>query len=126
MGTPAVIEATAEQGLKKIAVLGCFTFSKARSGGLETRVPVRRRAKFLSALPVGAKLIVGGALLGVLEHFIGFADLLETGLGIGHLAHVGMKLARQLPVRALDLIGGGATLKAHDFVIVFECPLIPQ
>src|SRR5674476_1482010 len=100
MGTPAVIEATPEQGFKKIAVLGCFTFGKSGSGGLETRVPVWRRAKFLSALPVGAKLIVGGALLGILEHFIGFADLFETGLGIGHLAHIGMKPVSYTHLRA--------------------------
>src|ERR1035437_1957867 len=126
MGAPAVIKATPEQGFKKIAVLSCFTFGKAGPGGLETRVPVWRRAKFLPTLPVGAELIVSGALLGILEHFIGFADLFETGLGIGHLAHVGMKLARQLPVRALDLVLRGAALEAHDFVIVFEFHLIPQ
>ena len=75
---------TAEQFLEEGAVVrrARVGIRIAAAAELEAGVPVRRRAKVLPGLPVWAELIVGGALLRVLEHLVGLADLLEPILGI--------------------------------------------
>ncbi len=63
--------------------------------------------------------IVAGALLGVGEHGIGFAALLELlfGLGIVGIA-VGMVLQRELAISALDLLVVRRARDAQDLVVV--------
>ena len=87
---------------------------------LEALIPARRRPKILSRLPVGAELIIGGALFRILEHFIGLAHFLEARFGIGFLAHIRMIFAREFAVGPLDLVLGRIPRNAHDLVIVFE------
>src|SRR4051794_23650852 len=47
-----------------------------RAAKLEAPAEIRRRTKLLPGLPVAPELIVCRALLGVLEHFIGFLHVL--------------------------------------------------
>jgi hypothetical protein len=63
-------------------------------------------------------MIVGGALVGVAQHFIGFLHLFELVLGILFLAHVRMVFARQLSIGALDLIRVGAAGHTENLVII--------
>ena len=90
----------------------------------EPLVPVRRRPEVLARLPVGAQLVIGGALLRILEHLVGLADLLETRLGVRLLADVGMVFPRQLAVGPLYLVLGGVAAHPHDFVVIFEFHVI--
>src|SRR5690606_37904740 len=82
--------------------------------------PVRWRPEVLPRLPIGAKTVVCPTFLRVLEHLIGFADLLKAGFGIGLFADVRVILACKAPICALDLIlrcGAGNT---EDLIIVLE------
>src|SRR5258706_9298173 len=74
-----------EQCLEEVAVV---RIAGARTAELKTGVPIRRRAKLFARTRPLAQLIVGGALLGTLEYFVGLADLLEAGFGVLFLAHV--------------------------------------
>src|SRR4029077_13625056 len=91
-----------------------------RAGELEAAAPVRGRPELLAGFPVGAELVVGGALLGVLQHLVGLLHLLEARLRVRLLAHIGVVLARQPPVGGLDLIRAGGSLHAQDLVVVTE------
>src|ERR1700730_3648762 len=91
-----------------------------RAGELEAAAPVRRRPELLAGFPVGAELVVRRALLGVLQHLVGLLHLLEARLRVGLLAHVGVVLAREAPVSALDLIRACGSLHAQDLVVVTE------
>ena len=86
----------------------------------ETLAPVGRRAEFLTLPPVGPELVVGRALFRVLEDFVRLLQLLEPLLGVLLLADVGMELARELAVGALDLILGRAPRHTHDCVVILE------
>ena len=58
---------------------------------------------------LGPERVVAAPLLGVGQHLVGVGDLLEPGLGLGVAgAGVGVELAGQAPVGALDLLGRGA------------------
>src|SRR5579862_3626307 len=92
----------------------------AGAGELEAAAEVRRRPELLSRLPVGAELVVRGALLGVLQHLVRLLHFLEARLGVWLLAYIGVVLAGQPPVGALDLIRGGGALDAQDLVVVTE------
>src|SRR5690606_35740914 len=77
-----------------------------------------RRPEFLAGLALSER-VVGSTLLGIAQHLVGLADLLEARLGVGLLADVGMVLARETPVGALDLVGRRIAAYAHDRVVVF-------
>jgi hypothetical protein len=49
-----------------------------------------------------------------------------VGFGIAVLAHVRMKLARELSVRAFDLVLCGIAFDAHDFIVVLEIHTLLQ
>ena len=66
------------------------------------------------------ELIVGGALFGTLEYFVGFADFLEAGFGVLFLADVRMIFASELAVGLLDLRLRGIARHTHDLVVVLE------
>ena len=85
-------------------VAGVETAAIAGAAELGAGVPVRRRLG-AALLPSPADFVVGGALLGILQHFPGLGDVLEARLGVGLLRDVGVVLARQLAVGALDLVG---------------------
>jgi hypothetical protein len=67
-----------------------------------------------------APAVVELALLGVGQHFIGGADLLEAffGLAIARIA-VRMILHRQLAIGSFDLFGRGVSLHPENLVVVF-------
>ena len=111
-------KAAPEQGLEEIAVLGRFLFAEAAAGAFRAGVPVRWRTEILPGLPVGAQSVISAALLRILEHFIGFADVLEARFGARLLAQVRMVFAGQPPVRLLDVIGAGIPCQAHHLVVV--------
>src|SRR5262245_27208414 len=62
--------------------------------------------------------VIGRALVGVLEHFIGFVDFLEAGLGalVAGVA-VGMPFHRQLAERGFQLAIGRRAFDLEDFVV---------
>jgi len=68
----------------------------------------------------GAELVVGRALLRVLQHLVRLADLLELGLGVRLLADVRVVLARELAVRLLDLVGARVASNPEHPVVVLE------
>src|SRR6266446_3031907 len=96
------------------------------AGELEAAAPVRGRPELLAGFPVGAELVVRGALLGVLQHLVCLLHLLEARLRVRLLAHIGVVLARQPPVGGLDLIRGGGSLHAQDLVVVTEFHVRPE
>src|ERR1700722_7817988 len=104
----------AEQRLEEVAVGGV---ARARAGKLKPRAPIRRWPEILTRMPL-AELIVGGALVGTLEHFVRFADLLEARFGVLFLADVRMIFASELAVGLLDLRLRGIARHAHDLVVV--------
>src|SRR5882672_4682238 len=85
----------------------------------ELLFPVRRRAEVLPGPITAAQTIVGGALLRILERFVGFAYFLEFFLGAGLLGNVRMVFSRELAVRLLDVLGARLTVDAHHRVVVF-------
>jgi hypothetical protein len=69
--------AAAEQLLEEIAMNISVARRVAASAKLKIRIPVRPRAKLLSSLPLRTELIVGCALLGVFDDFVGFPTSLN-------------------------------------------------
>lgn len=66
-----------------------------------------------------AVLIVGGALLGIAEDFVGFADFLEFFLG-GFVAgiFIGMVFNGEFAVRLFDVVDAGAAFDTEHFVVI--------
>src|SRR5262249_3597825 len=126
----------AEQRLEEVAeVFRVAAAVGAGAGKLEPLVPTRRRLEFLTRAAAGAQLVVGGALLGVAEHFVGLVDLFHPLGGVGLLAEVGVELPRQLAARALDVLGRGigchtergvVILELHDRLLAAEAPACPM
>src|SRR6202023_1567273 len=93
------------------------TLSRAASE-LKATAPVWRRPELLSGFPFAAELVVGGALLGILQDFVGLLDFLEFRLRVLLFADVGVKFASQAPVRFLDFVRGCGAGHAENFVVV--------
>ena len=90
--------AAPEQACEEVAeLLGTGRLATVK---LETLIPVRWRPEILAGLPVGAQLVVGGALFRIFEHLIGFSHLLESFFGIRLLADVRVVLSGQFAVGA--------------------------
>ena len=113
----AVPAFTSESGFMR-SISGAPSLGGMAPRELETLAPVGRRAEVLPRPPVRPELVVGRALLRVLEHFVGFLQLLEARLGVLLLADVRVVLAGQLAVGALDLVLRGGARHAHDLVVV--------
>ena len=63
--------------------------------------------------------IVLRALVRIREHFVRFVDLFEAVLGLGLVVrNVGMVLARERAVSALDILAGGAASDAEHLVVI--------
>jgi hypothetical protein len=72
-------------------------------------------------LPVLAKLVVAPPLVWIGEHLVGFVDFLEALLGCFVAGvHVGVILASQLAIGALDFLGRGISADAQDLVVILE------
>src|SRR6185369_4946019 len=112
-GPAAQSAETAEQLVEEIAVLARAILA------LELEVPVRRRPELLAGR-TAPELVVRRALLGIAEHFVGFADFFEPRLGVLFLADVGVELPREASIRALDLVGRRISRDTHDLVVVFK------
>ena len=121
-GAPALAAASAphlaEQALEERAVVSGRFLIGSGAGIFEAGIPVGWRTEVLAGLPVRAELIVGGALVGLAQDLVGLADFLELAFGAGILVHVGMEFARQLAVRALDLVLGRGPLDPEYLVVV--------
>src|SRR4029077_18887998 len=65
-------------------------------------VPARGRPKLLSGLPVAPELIVGSALLRILQHLVGLLPFFEARVVVAYLAHIREVLTRHPPLGALD------------------------
>src|SRR5690606_19718453 len=90
-----------------------------RRAAMAVAVAAGRRLHLVAgAGAAGAQLVVGRALLWVAQRLVGFVDGLELLLGTGFLADIRMVLARQPPVRRLDLGVARAGLDAKDVVVV--------
>ena len=117
-GEAAARRGAPEQAVEEIAELLRRATREAAAVELESLVPVRGRTKVLARLPFRAEAVVSGALLRVLQDLVGLAELLEARLRVRLLAHVRMKLARELAVGPLDLVLGGVPVDAHHRVVV--------
>src|SRR6185295_2532475 len=78
----------------------------------------RRRARLARTLPGGPELVILLPFVGVLQDLVRFTDLLELDLGSGVLVDVRVVLARQLPIRLLDVLLAGVLLDPQRRVIV--------
>jgi len=109
------LHATAEQALEEVAELRAV---RAAEPG-EVRA-ARAAVRAGRDLPGVAVRVVHLALLGVGQHGVGLADLLEPlgGLVVTGVL-VGVVLLGELAVRALDVAFGGAPRYAQRVVIVF-------
>ena len=126
-GPVAGSRALAKQLLKKVAVRPAIGAVETAAAEFESVAPVRGRLEVLPRLPVGAKLVVGGALFRVLQYRIGLSQFLETKFRIGCLADIWMIFARQLAVGAFDFILAGASLDASSvplriFLVIASIP----
>src|SRR5690606_1952537 len=110
---PAAPTTAPEQAAEDVAdVADVFEAEPARAAGTAAGEAGRGG-------PEAAHLVVLLAPLGVADHVVGGGDLLEPLLGGGVAGvGVGVVLAGQLPVRALDLLGGGRLRHAEDPVVV--------
>ena len=72
------------------------------------------------AVTTRAQLVVRRALLRIAQRFVGLVDGLELLLGARFLADIGVVLAREATVRALDFSFAGAGLQAQRFVVILE------
>ena len=79
-----------------------------------------RSAGLLALLPIGAELVVFGPLVGVFEYLIGLGNLFEAGFRALLFAHVGMVLARQLPIGLLDLLRRSVARHTQNLVVILE------
>jgi hypothetical protein len=112
-----------EERLEEIAVI---RIAAARAAEFEAGAPIGRRAKFLAGSMLLAQLIVGGALLRTLEHFVGLSDLLEARFGVLFLADVRVVFTSELAVSLLDLRLGGIARHPHDLVVILELHPTPD
>ena len=121
---PGAGKALAEQRFKEVTEISAIARAKAllktASGVFSASVPPGWRTEILAGFPVGAELVIGGALFGVFQNLVGFAKLLEACFGIFFLADVGVVFARQLAVRALDVVRRRVARQPHDLVVVLE------
>jgi hypothetical protein len=113
--------AASEDGLEEVAETSRIGFGEATAAEVSPGMPAGRRPELLArAGAEPAELIVLGTLVGVAQHLVGLAELLEPVFGVRRAADVGMVLSRQTPVGTLDLIRGGVFRHPHDVVVVDE------
>jgi hypothetical protein len=66
-----------------------------------------------------AEAVIVRTAVRVAERFVRRGDLFEPGLSLGVVGiTVGVKLARQLAIRAFDLVWGGGAINTEEFVQV--------
>src|SRR5690606_14574158 len=112
---PTAAEQTAEEIAEILDPEAC---------GARTGAGATRPAEHAAGGPEPANLVVLLALLGVADHVVGGGHLLEALLG-GPVARVVVRVvaARQLAIRALDVLLGGGLAHPEDPVVVLLEPL---
>lgn len=115
---PGLPAHASEQFLEKRTVIALVHGRAAAE--LEPLVPPRWRCEALARLPALADSIVGGALLHIGEHRMGFVDFAHALDGIRRLADVRMVFARQLALGLLDVNGSRIAGHAQHLVVVLE------
>src|SRR5690606_37033451 len=115
---PPPAEEVAEEVAEVAGVEGGAEATRPRAGA--ARAPAEAAGRGAEA----ADLVVLLALGLVAQDVVGRGDLLEALLGPGIAGvGVGVVLARQLPVRLGDVLGGGRARHAQDGVVVLLEPL---
>src|SRR5574337_637747 len=122
------LEADLQVVAKVHAALGAPTVPTCASGekALENVVEDATESRLEAPEPLEATAgpgrtepVVGLPLVGVAQHFVGFADLLEALLG-GWISRilVGVVLVGQLAVGLLNLLGPGVAVDPQNLVVV--------
>src|SRR5262245_18129660 len=108
--------------LRHRAIAGLAAASEVRVPRARlTRIESLARAGLFVGTPVGAELVVLLALGGIAEHLVRLGQILEARLrSLVARIDVGVVLARQLPVRLLDLLLGRGFGDAERRVVVLE------
>src|SRR5579875_728183 len=120
--------AAAEQRFEEIAETAALVVEIAE---LETArrllPPARRRPEVVArTIAARAQVVVGRALLLVVQILVGLADGLEFLLGAGFLVLVGVILARELAVSRLDLVVARTLLHAQGLVVILKLHRLPR
>ncbi len=111
-GAPA---AALSEGVAETEEVAEDVMEVVEDGGIEAAKALTRSAAYAGM----AEAIVARALFGVGEDGIGLAAFLEALFGFGIIGiAVGMKLQRELAVRALDLLVAGSAGDAKDLVVI--------
>src|SRR5690606_18970194 len=107
-----------EQRLEEVAEIARAGARACAAAEMEVLLPVGRRPELLAGAPILPERVVRGALLGIAQDLVGFAQLLEALFGVRLLADVRMVFASETAVRALDLVLRRVPVDAHDLVVV--------
>ena len=92
----------------------------AEAAGTTTAKAAATEATAALTIDTGmTELVIGGALVSIGQHFVGFRDFTEL-LGRSFIIRVAVRvmLLGQASVRLLDVLGVGATLDTKHFVII--------
>src|SRR6185437_4782856 len=90
-------------------------------------LPARRRPEVVArVITACAYVVVGRALLLVVQDLVGLTDGLELVLRTGFLVLVRMVFARELAVRRLDLVVAGALFHAEGLVVILKLHSLPR
>ena len=117
------------KGFKEIREgLSVGLFVGRASGKLKACIPVRRRLEVRTWSVGLTQPVIGGALFGIAENFVGFTDVLEFRLGPVFLIEVRMILAGKFAVGALDFILCRSFFDTQQrlIVLVFHDVVIPN
>ncbi len=107
-----------EQLGKEVREIGRFTRIESTVGEFEAGIPVRWWSEILSRPVALAQLIVGGALIRIGQHSVGFVDLLHALFGVRFLRDVRVVFAGQFAEGFLDVGSRGIPRHAENAVIV--------
>ena len=106
----AVGGSAAKHTIEEIAEVEFFAADTAAE--IRFEIPAGWRREFIPGVPSVAEIVVGGALIRVAKHIVGFAYLLEPLLCIRLFADIGMKFSREPFVGTFNVGGAGIALNA--------------
>ena len=116
---PLCALAAAKHRFEEVAEIALCAAFVTSSTVFKAVVPVRRRPEVLSIIGFLAQSVVGRPLLWILEHLIGFADVLKACFRVSLLVEIRMKFTGELAMSGLDLGLSRRARQAHRFVVVF-------
>ncbi len=115
-GAAAAEQSLEELGESPVAELDANAVAEALL--LEEVLEVARARGLFGVAPLRAETVVALALLGIREHLVGLAQLLEAVLRVPLAIEIGVVLARELAVRPADLVLARAAGNAENLVVV--------